>query len=276
MPARKYTVVELYAGMARTWEPFRAWRRCRLGLLVDVNSYANDTYKLNYPSAPYLTGDLRKLKAESLRDLSGGRVDILLGCPPCQGFSDTGKRNPRDPRNGHIAIFGKFVSKLEPLAVVMENVPLLVTSPRFAEFTELLDRRKYRWTAAVVNAALYGSCQTRQRLVLVALHQSVRANPYLPKSTHGGDRRYFSFRHGELMKLSEDPVGLLGATPAAGRAGKSVPVFVGLDGKRPAPYLSEVLDGLPPIGSPAARGLSHIAWSHGLKMLKRMDRVAEG
>jgi DNA (cytosine-5)-methyltransferase 1 len=276
MTPRKYTVVELYAGIARTWEPFRTWRRCQLGLLVDINSYANETYKLNYPSAPYLTGDLRKLSAEDLRELAGGRVDILLGCPPCQGFSDTGKRNPRDPRNGHIATFGKFVSELRPLAVVMENVPLLATSPRFVEFTQLLDRHKYHWTAAVVNAALFGSCQTRQRLVLVALHESVGADPFLPKPTHGGDRRYFSFRHGQLMRLSEDPVGLLGATPAAGRAAKSVAVITDLAGKHAAPYLSEVLDGLPAIGSRAARELSHISWFHGPKMVRRMESVAEG
>jgi DNA (cytosine-5)-methyltransferase 1 len=276
MTSRKYTVVELYAGIARTWEPFRAWRKCQLGLLVDSNSYATDTYKLNYPSAPYLTRDLQKISARKVSDLAGGRVDILLGCPPCQGFSDTGKRNPRDPRNGHIAIFGKFVSKLKPLAVVMENVPLLATSPRFLDFTRLLERHRYHWTAAIVNAALYGSCQTRQRLVLVATHESVGVNPCLPQSTHGGSRRYFSFRHARLMKLSEDRIGLLGATPAAGRAGKSVEVLTDLSGERPAPYLSEVLDGLPAIGSRAAQCLSHIPWSHGPKMVKRMERVAEG
>lgn len=276
MTAKKYTVVELYAGIARTWEPFRGWEKCQLGLLVDNNSYASETYKTNYPSAPYLTEDLRKVSAEDLRVAAGGRVDILLGCPPCQGFSDTGKRNPRDARNSHIATFGKFVSKLNPLAVVMENVPLLATSRRFADFTNLLDRYKYHWTAGIVNAAVFGSCQTRQRLVLVALHESVGVDPVLPKPTHGGDRCYFSFRHKQLMKLSEDPIGLLGATPAAGRAAKSVTIISDLGAKRPAPYLSEVLDGLPTIGSQAARNLSHIPWSHGSKMVRRMETVAEG
>jgi DNA (cytosine-5)-methyltransferase 1 len=276
MTARKYTVVELYAGIARTWEPFRKWKRCQLGLLIDSNSYAAATYKLNHPSASYLTEDLRKLSARRLKDLAGGRVDILLGCPPCQGFSDTGKRNPRDSRNGHIAIFGQFVAKLKPLAVVMENVPLLATSSRFQEFTTLLEHHAYRWTSGIINAALYGSCQTRQRLVLVATHESVGTVPCLPKSTHGSGRRYFSYRHGRLMKLSEDPIGLLGATPAAGRAAKSVPVLSELDGRQTAPYLREVLDGLPAVGTSAAEVLSHCSWSHGPKMVKRMDQVPEG
>src|SRR5437588_10890172 len=55
MSHRKYNVVELYAGISRTWEPFRAWRKCRLGLLVDIDPYARQTYNLNHPSAPYLT-----------------------------------------------------------------------------------------------------------------------------------------------------------------------------------------------------------------------------
>ena len=120
---------------------------------MDSNPYAADTYKQNYPSAPYLTADLRKLSARKLKDEAGGRVDILLGCPPCQGFSDTGKRDPRDPRNGHVRVFGEYVAQLKPLAVVMENVPLLAASERFKEFTGLLERERYRWTAGIVNAA---------------------------------------------------------------------------------------------------------------------------
>jgi len=276
MSHRKYNVVELYAGIARTWEPFRSWRKCRLGLLVDIDPYARQTYNLNHPSAPYLTEDLRKVGAKRLKELAGGSVDILLGCPPCQGFSDTGKRNPRDPRNGHITTFAQFVSQLKPLAVVLENVPLLVTSRRFSEFTELLDRHNYFWTAAIVNAALYGSCQTRQRLVLVAIHHSVGVEPALPKPTHAGPRLYFSFRHGKMMKLSEDPVGLLGATPAAGRAANSVEVISSLNGMSPTAYVWEVLDGLPPIGSRAARELSHVPWSHQPQMVRRMQNVPEG
>ena len=159
----------------------------------------------------------------------------------------------------------------------MENVPLLATSSRFVEFTKLLEHHKYHWAAAVVNAALYGSCQTRQRLVLVAIHQSVRAYPCLPKSTHGGDRRYFSFRDtAELMKLTDDPIGLLGATPAAGRAGKSVAVL-DLDGKRPTAILVRSFGRPPLLSVPrAARALSHIPWSHGQKMVREWAELAEG
>lgn len=268
--------MELYAGIARTWEPFRSWRRCRLGLLVDIDPFAAQTYKRNHPSAPYSTQDLRKISGSRLSDLAGGRIDILLGCPPCQGFSDTGKRNPRDPRNSHINIFGRLVEEVRPLAVVMENVPLLATSPRFDDFTELLERLGYRWSAVIVNAALYGSCQTRQRLLLVAAHKSVGSVPSFPEPTHGGKRLYFNYRCSRFMRLSDDTVSLLGATPATGRAAGTVPVVSTLFGRRPVPYLAEVLEGLPHLGSREAERLSHLPWAHGQEMRERMSRVPEG
>jgi DNA (cytosine-5)-methyltransferase 1 len=276
MTNRKFIAVELYAGIARTWEPFRSWKKCDLGLLIDIDQYAAETYKRNHPSAPYLTQDLRQFSGWKLKDLAGGAVDILLGCPPCQGFSDTGKRDPRDPRNGHIGVFGRFVAELKPLVVVMENVPLLATSPRYSDFTALLERHGYNWNAAIVNAALYGSCQTRQRLLLVAAHKSLKATPRFQEPTHAGENLYFNYGASSFMKLSTDPVSLLGATPATGRAASKVPVLWSLAGNSPIPYLSEVLGGLPRLGSWEAERLSHCPWAHGSSMRARMSRVPEG
>src|SRR5262249_39395474 len=142
---------------------------------------------------------------------------ILLGCPPCQGFSDTGKRDPDDPRNVHIDVFGRFVRGLMPLAVAMENVPLVANSVRFARFTRMLDRLGYSWTAEIVNAAQYGSCQTRQRLLLVAVHGDAKAEPKIPKPTHGRKGRYFSYQRRTLVQIRKFESEFLGITPAAYR-----------------------------------------------------------
>lgn len=270
-----YNTVELYAGVGRTWEAFRSWNRAKLGLLVDNDPFAADTYKANFPDAPYIKRNLRWMKPADLETLAGGKVDILLGCPPCQGFSDTGKRDPADPRNSHITLYGRYIEALKPSAVVMENVPLMAESPLFARFKKRLERCGYQYVAQVVNAAQYGSCQTRQRLVLVAIHEDIGVMPTLDPATHGGTGHYFSYQRKRLVSIDAFPTELLGITPASHRVQATVTVDRTL-GERAIPTVSEIFEGLPQIGSKEARDLSHTAWPSSKKMIARMARVPEG
>jgi len=272
---RKLRVAEIYAGIARTWEPFRQWRRCELGLLVDLDSLARDTYTDNFPRAPYWKRDLTWVRPDELEAQAGGKVDILLGCPPCQGFSDTGKRDPNDPRNAHIDVFARFVCGLGPRAVVMENVPLLAGSARYRRFTRRLEKAGYRWTAAVVNAALYGSCQTRQRLVLVAVRKGAGLDPELPAPTHGGGCVYFGYQSQKLIPLKHHHAELLGITPAAQQLQAKMRVISEV-GQIPIPTLGDTLDGLPVMGSTNAVCLSHEPWQTSATMRRRMSFVNEG
>src|SRR5262245_15287070 len=121
-------IVELYAGTARSVEPFRRWRRCRVKLLVDVSKYAADTYRTNYPTTPYLVTNLSKITPGRILNEATERVDILLGCPPCQGWSENGQRQPNDPRNRHLHRFECIAMALRPLVIAMENVPLAAAS----------------------------------------------------------------------------------------------------------------------------------------------------
>src|SRR5690348_6100091 len=111
---RKLKVVELYAGTARSVEPFRSWRRTEVALLADINSFARKTYLENNPSAPYAVRDLADVSPDWIRTKAGGRVDVLLGCPPCQGFSDNGRRSPWDHRNRHLRKFALLACALKP------------------------------------------------------------------------------------------------------------------------------------------------------------------
>jgi len=272
---RKLRVAEIYAGIARTWEPFRHWRRCELGLLVDLDPLARDTYLDNFPAANYWRRDLTWTRPSELEAKAGGKIDILLGCPPCQGFSDTGKRDPDDPRNAHVGIFSRFACGLKPKAVVMENVPLLAGSARYRRFTRQLEKAGYRWTSAVINAALFGSCQTRQRLLLVAIHKDAGPKPELPTSTHGGTRLYFGYQTRKLVPLEENATELLGITPAAQQLQAHIPV-PRTTGRIPIPNVQESLDGLPAIGSPDGIALTHTVWQTSKSMTARMSRVNEG
>jgi DNA (cytosine-5)-methyltransferase 1 len=92
---------------------------------VEINPHAFATYKTNHPEVQAYKQDVRTVKGRSLLDLSpNGRVDLLSGCPPCQGFSTLTARHKRlDPRNELILEIGRLVEEVQPQVVMMENVP---------------------------------------------------------------------------------------------------------------------------------------------------------
>lgn len=271
--------VELYAGTGRSLEPFREQPWITEYLLVDIDPHARATYLANHPDANYMLGDLAHVRAEEIEEWAGGPVDLLFGCPPCQGYSDGGRRDPADPRNGHVIRFAALAVKLQPLAICMENVPGLASSPLFARFCSLLAEAGYRFDCQIANAATLGSCQTRQRLLLLAFREDIPAKPSFLAPTHGTGRTYFSFSNGRYQKLPDDPVGLLGVTPATARAripGGGNPGRTAPWGDKPIPVLGEILAGLPYVGGEEAERISHVAAPHTREMLERMQGVEPG
>lgn len=273
---KKLRLVELYAGTGRVFEPFRRWRNVELGLMVDNSEYASKVYKHNFPKAPYLSADLSRLSSSDLQRHAGGKVDILIGCPPCQGFSDGGARNPFDSRNSHISKFMGYVRDLAPVAVALENVPLAGASGRFDKLTNSLEELGYVWTATIANSALWGSCQSRQRLLLVAIKKSISKELKLPRSVHGSGK-YFSYSLQKSCELEHDIRGLLGITPASKRVARLLPEYT-LEswGKKAIPTVGEIFDGLPKVDSRQGRKLGHFTWAHSKEVLRRMEKVGEG
>ena len=273
---KKLKLVELYAGTGRSVEPFRGWRRAEVGLLVDANSYCKQTYLRNFPDAPYVRRDLARLSPRELLALAGGRIDVLLGCPPCQGFSDSGLRLSDDPRNWHVRRFAHFAKTLQPLAVVMENVPRVAESVEFDDMTFALENLGYRWSAVIANSAQFGSCQSRQRLLFVAIHPDVGARPKFPRPTHGSGR-VFSYADLDYVRPSEDPVSVLGVTPPTQRISRTMTNDLATAlGKHEMVTVRDALAGLPQADTARGRALQHTAWAHSRAMLRRMERVPEG
>jgi DNA (cytosine-5)-methyltransferase 1 len=276
MKYKRLNVVELYAGTGRSLEPFRSWRRCNVSLLVDNQRYAADTYKVNYPKAPYLVADLTHTSAAQIRNAAGGRVDVLLGCPPCQGFTDNTPRNPWDKRNRHLKNFARLAVDLRPLAIAMENVPLAGGGNAFKVFSKSIEQAGYFWTAGIINAALHGSCQCRQRLLFVAIRDDVGSEPVFPAPTHGGRRRYFNYNTCEMNTLREARNALLGIAPATFQVRASLPYREVDLGNTAIPRVGEVIEGLPEVGTRAATAMRHVPWEHSASQRRRMARIAEG
>jgi DNA (cytosine-5)-methyltransferase 1 len=141
---------------------------------VENDRLAVETYRANNKRVVVWEQDIRRLSgAEVMRRLKlrRGQLDLLAGCPPCQGFSTLTTLNGRvgkDKRNDLVFQFLRFVRVLRPKAVMMENVPGLARNRRFKELRCKLRKLGYRVNQDVLNAADYGVPQRRRRFILVA------------------------------------------------------------------------------------------------------------
>jgi DNA (cytosine-5)-methyltransferase 1 len=139
---------------------------------VEIEKHAFATYKANHPEVRVFRQDVRTVDGKYLRGLSPtGMIDLLAGCPPCQGFSSlTFKSKKTDPRNELVREMGRLIAAIQPRAVMMENVPGLADKgkPLFDEMLDVLEKHKYRVNWDVLQVADYGVPQNRRRLVVLA------------------------------------------------------------------------------------------------------------
>lgn len=147
---------------------------------VESDPIACATYELNHPLTHLCKRDITRIKPSYLRkrlNLRLGELDLLAGCPPCQGFSTlrtlNGGYEIDDPMNDLIFQFAKFVKAFMPAAIMMENVPALAQDARIERFRRDIKRLGYQSEAKVLDAADYGTPQRRRRMVLIALKGKV-------------------------------------------------------------------------------------------------------
>lgn len=177
--SRAYTAVSLYCGAGGFDAGFRSF--FDVSWAIDRDAFAVETYNANLePRA--VCGDVLATNPPA-----GLKPDVVIGGPPCQGFSVRGRMDPEDPRSRHVEHFLDVVEELEPRAFVMENVKALAVNARWAAIRErFLDRATelgYERELFVVNAADYGVPQARERMFLIGIRG---AWPTLPKPSSSG------------------------------------------------------------------------------------------
>ncbi|MCB5285389.1 MAG: DNA cytosine methyltransferase [Candidatus Cloacimonetes bacterium] len=177
---------------------------------VDIDPLSVTTYKANHRDVTLWERDIRELDPQELLDTLGlkkGGLDLLAGCPPCQGFSRmrtlNGAVSVEDPRNDLLLEFQRYVEALRPRTVMMENVPGLRNDERFAVFCKKLKKLGYLGDHRVLNAADFGVPQRRRRLIYLA-----GVGMEIPFVENAG-----------RMKTVEDAIGGL---PRAGESGDAV------------------------------------------------------
>lgn len=142
---------------------------------LDNDRLSVETYRANHPEVHVFEADIRALGTGCFKRKIGlreGELDLLAGCPPCQGFSTMRTLNRAlsvdDPRNDLLMEFERFVEDLLPRAVMVENVPGLADDNRFEVFCTKLEKLGYIGRYRILNAADYGVPQRRRRLLFLA------------------------------------------------------------------------------------------------------------
>lgn len=142
---------------------------------IENDALAVETYKGNHRLVEVWAKDIRKVSPRQVMRqlrLRPGQLDLLAGCPPCQGFSTMTTLNGHvtglDSRNDLVFEFIRFVRALKPKALMLENVPGLAKDARLHRIVRELKCMGYVCTFGVLNAADYGVAQRRRRFVLLA------------------------------------------------------------------------------------------------------------
>lgn len=104
---------------------------------------------------------------EAVKTISALKPDIIVGGPPCQDFSHAGKRNEDLGRADLTISYAKIIATVKPKFFVMENVDRALSSKRYAEAREILEKAGYRFIEKVLDASLCGVPQKRKRLFVI-------------------------------------------------------------------------------------------------------------
>jgi DNA (cytosine-5)-methyltransferase 1 len=157
-------------------------------------------YRTNFPGTVEMGDDITKVSGSRLAELKDtiGSVDAIIGGPPCQGFSLSGKREINDPRNTLFRHYLRFVDAFRPKFAILENVRLL-TSMKNADKGYVRDdicnefhKHGYKVDFFEINASDFGVPQHRERVLFVAIRMDLELGPSLPTPSHENSSSLFS------------------------------------------------------------------------------------
>lgn len=162
-----------------------AGHECLLG--VDFEKAAIDTFQLNHKQAASFHGDIKKLSKEKLKELlKGEKIDMVIGGPPCQGFSTVGKGEVKDDRNQLFKEFVRIVKELNPKIVIFENVTGMLAAknkPILKQVFKSFESLGYQMDARVLSSEEYGVPEVRRRTIIIGSKNC--AAPIFPTISHG-------------------------------------------------------------------------------------------
>jgi DNA (cytosine-5)-methyltransferase 1 len=266
------TVLDTFAGAGGFSLGFEM-AGCSIAGGIEVDSWASETFAHNHKQAHVITRDIRLIDDCELRDVFGSRrPDILLGGPPCQGFSVCLKNagDPADPKNSLFVEFLRVARALQPEYVIMENVPNIekARTRRGESVIEIIEGELrelgYYVTHGILEATDFGVPQIRKRLFVVAsLHKLDRPFPEPTHCSCGTGEDLFGRSHERCPTLWD--------------AISDLPVLQAGEGSENQDYTQEPLNEYQwALRGACLRLWNHTAMRHSKRMVERFSSMTCG
>jgi len=157
----------------------------------DIDENCKLTFTHNFPDVPFLLKDVTTITKEEVDSLLKGQTpDIIIGGPPCQGFSLANKNRNKikdDPRNKLFYNFVKFIDWYKPKAFVMENVKGILSMKNGEVINTILEEFRntteygYNVEYSILNAKDYGVPQSRERVIIIGFRKDLGISPKFPQ-----------------------------------------------------------------------------------------------
>ncbi len=190
-------VIDLFAGCGGLSTGFEM-AGYDIPLAVEKDEWASETYRFNHRKTKVITEDITQvMDLDTLLDDPTITIDGIIGGPPCQGFSLSGNRDKKDPRNSLFMEFVRFVKHFKPKFFVMENVTgILSMQTKSGELVKDVILNEYNDAGYnveiyILNAAEYGVPQARIRVFFIGLRNDIKydRDKVEPKGFMFGDKQ---------------------------------------------------------------------------------------
>lgn len=192
---KDFNCIELFAGAGGLGTGFEK-SGFNIVAANDIWEAASKTYIANHPNVKYIVKDISEINGnELLKDTEYTKddIDIIIGGPPCQGFSTLGKRFIDDPRNKLFKEYVRIVNDIRPKFFVMENVSGILSMEKGKVLENIIESFNdigYKLKYKLLNAAEYGVPQQRERTIFIGTRLDIEIK--YPEKSHSltGEKGY--------------------------------------------------------------------------------------